>query len=110
LCGSRDRSSSIGLRWCLIRHGSNRRSVTRNRVVRHGRRRERGGGSSRLNDRLDGFGRNEPHEEKSLEHSVGQLRRLLEEFGGALRFATGKCLHLGENIKELRRREGFERS
>jgi hypothetical protein len=110
LCGNRDRSSSIGLRWCLIRHSNNRRSVAGNRVARHGRRRERSGGSPRLNDRLDGFGRNESHEEKSLEYSVSQLRRLLEELGGALRFATGKCLHLGENIEELRRRKGFERS
>lgn len=110
----RRRRSTICLRRRLVRHGGDRRSVTRTRVAGHrggrvaNRRSLYGWGSTGFDNGLDGFGGDEAHQEEGLKDGIGQLWGLLEEFGGALGLGGGQGLHLDKNIEELGGRESLE--
>ena len=68
--------------------------------------RRRNGLRGLLDDGGEDGGVDQTHEEEGLEYRVGELGRLLEEFGGLVRVAHDEAFHLGEDVEELGWGEG----
>jgi hypothetical protein len=63
-----------------------------------------------IHDRLDSVWTDKSHQEKCLADGIRELRCLLKELRGSLRFVGGEGLHLAEDFEELLRREGVDGS